>query len=299
MGLAMLTWTITVLFISWEDFLLTLALALVPSWNKSLLIGLLYSIFHEFKASSSRTIRVVRYLSIVSTFLSVYVGVLSIGCAFSWLFWILAWFGGPENVVYSSIWMLFLSIVLTPFYNFFFVMWNQLRPKFKYKYYMICVPCCCGCFCTDQWLTRCVPRRCRGHFEIRDTTWLIVGMAFVWIVCTVVLNDNECLAESALIEYAFGFRGAATLVLMFSVFINIELTYNGEVKHRNRRVHDPRNLQRNPAVSGNGNAPNAVEEQEVPPVEVDLSANQTQENTQENQPVQSNGIEEADKVTVR
>ena len=88
--LAMITWTVTVLFISLDDWLLKMALALVPSWNKSLLIGLLYSIFHEFKASSSRTIRVVRYLSIVTTFLSVYVGVLSIGCAFSWLFWVLA-----------------------------------------------------------------------------------------------------------------------------------------------------------------------------------------------------------------
>merc|ERR1712013_33691 len=61
----------------------------------------------------------------------------------------------------------------------------------------------------------------------RNATWLLVDMSFVWIVCTVAQNDNECLVEASLIEYAFGFRGAATLVLLLSVLINIELTYGG------------------------------------------------------------------------
>ena len=61
-------------------------------------------------------------------------------------------------------------------------------------------------------------------------------MSFVWFVCTVFENDNECLADASLIEYAYGFRGAAILVLLFSVFINIELTYTGEVKGRYNNI---------------------------------------------------------------
>merc|ERR1712154_252081 len=39
-------------------------------------------------------------------------------------------------------------------------------------------------------------------------------------------------ATSSLLEYAFGFRGAAILVLFFSVLINIELTYSGQIRNR-------------------------------------------------------------------
>merc|ERR550539_127427 len=126
--------------------------------------------------------------------------------------------------------MILLSIVLTPFYNFFFVLWDQLRPQFVFKYYMICVPCCCGCGCHDHWMKACVPKCCIDDPRNKISTWLIVGMSFVWIVCTVFLNNNECLAEASLIEYAFGFSGAAILVLLFSVLINIELTYGGPLR---------------------------------------------------------------------
>lgn len=142
------------------------------------------------------------------------------------------WFGGAEAVIELTIYMILLSIVLTPFYNFYFVLWDQLRPNFQFKYYMICVPCCCGCGCHDHWLKCCVPKCCIANPKNKISTWLIIGMSFVWIVCTVFFNNNECLAEASLIEYAFGFRGAAILVLLFSVLINIELTYSGPVKNR-------------------------------------------------------------------
>jgi len=214
-------------------------------------------------------------------------------------------------VVYTSIWMMFLSVVLTPFYNFFFVLWNQLRPVFKFNYYMVCVPCCCGCFCTDNWLRWCVPKKCRGDFGFRNSTWLIVGMSFVWIVCTVVLNDNECLAESAIIEYAFGFRGAATLVLLFAVLINIELTYNGEVKGRNsarnQRRNDPQSLRRNPNVNpnntrnntGNNTGNSDVNEQQES-IEMDLQVNGPGKGSVD-ESVQGNHTEsvKSEKTTVR
>ena len=119
---------------------------------------------------------------------------------------------------------------------FFFALYDQLKPRSDImdKYYMVCVPCCCGCFCTDNWLKCLVPKCCINRKDVKLATWIIIGMSFVWIVCTVVENNNECLAEASLIEYAFGFRGASILVLLFSVFINIELTYSGEVKHRER-----------------------------------------------------------------
>ena len=104
-----------------------------------------------------------------------------------------------------------------------------------------------------------------------------------------VLNDNECLADSAVWEYAFGFRGAATLVLLFAVLINIELTYNGEVKDRNRRQNDPQSLQRNPGASGNG-------DDNPQPIEVDLNVqNKATDRTQGNH----TGIDESDETTVR
>merc|ERR1712154_346040 len=119
-------------------------------------------------AAVSRTLRVKRWISIVTIFLSVYVGVLTIGCGISWLMWIFSWFGGATSVFYSTIWMCFLSVVLTPFYNFFFVLWAQLRPNFNFKYYMICVPCCCGCFCHNEWLRICVPRCCVDREEVKN-----------------------------------------------------------------------------------------------------------------------------------
>eukprot|EP00486_Rosalina_sp_Unknown_P007417 CAMPEP_0201575772 /NCGR_PEP_ID=MMETSP0190_2-20130828/21186_1 /ASSEMBLY_ACC=CAM_ASM_000263 /TAXON_ID=37353 /ORGANISM="Rosalina sp." /LENGTH=132 /DNA_ID=CAMNT_0048005817 /DNA_START=297 /DNA_END=696 /DNA_ORIENTATION=- len=80
-------------------------------------------------------------------------------------------------------------------------------------------------------------------------------MAYYWdVICvvrrTVFANDNECLAEASLIEYAYGFRGAAILVLLFSVLINIELTYAGEVKYRHNNVANNNN---NPSVQNNNN----------------------------------------------
>ena len=91
--LSMLTWTLTVLFWDVDNWLYKLALALIPSWNKSLCIGLLYSIFFEFNPAVSRVQRVVRWLQIVTIFLSVYVAVLTILCSISWLMWILSvWF---------------------------------------------------------------------------------------------------------------------------------------------------------------------------------------------------------------
>eukprot|EP01084_Bolivina_argentea_P080908 146522_1 len=230
--LSMLTWTITILFAEIDGWLFKLALAFVPAWNKTLCIGIIYSIFYEFSPSVSRVQRVVRWISIITIFLSVYVAVLTMCCGISWLMWIFSFFGGIQAVAIVTVYMIILSIVLTPFYNFFFVLWDQLRPNFNFKCYMICVPCCCGCFCHDEWLKGCVPKCCYNRPDIKISTWLIIGMSFVWIVCTIFLNNNECLAEASIIEYAFGFRGAAILVLVFSVLINIELTYSGPVKNR-------------------------------------------------------------------
>ena len=70
--LSMLTWTVTILFAEIDVWLFKMALALVPSWNKSLCIGIIYSIFYEFNPAVSRNQRVVRWLSIVTIFLSIY-----------------------------------------------------------------------------------------------------------------------------------------------------------------------------------------------------------------------------------
>eukprot|EP01083_Nonionella_stella_P066364 174708_1 len=231
--LSMMTWTITVLFAQIDVWFFKLALAFIPAWNKSLCIGIIYSIFYEFNPAVSRTQRVVRWISIITIFLSVYVAILSLFCGIAWLMWFFSWMAGAQYVVSSTVIMLCLSCVLTPIYNLFFILWDQLRPNFVFKYYMICVPCCCGCFCHDNWCRCCVPNCCLGRDHVKITTWLIVGMYFVWNICTVVFNNNECLAQASLMEYAFGFRGAAILVVLFSVLINVELTYAGPVKNRN------------------------------------------------------------------
>lgn len=88
--LSMLTWTLTVLLWDIDSWLIKLALALIPSWNKSLCIGILYSIFYEFNPGVSRTQRVIRWLAIITIFLSVYTSVLTILCSISWLMWILS-----------------------------------------------------------------------------------------------------------------------------------------------------------------------------------------------------------------
>mmetsp|Transcript_54518 Transcript_54518/g.87147 ORF Transcript_54518/g.87147 Transcript_54518/m.87147 type:complete len:401 (+) Transcript_54518:23-1225(+) len=227
--LSMLAWTLTILVARFDNWFDKAMLAVVPSWNKSLCIGLIYCIFYEFSPAISRTRRVVRWIAIVAIFLLLYVVAISLAVLF--LIAILLIYGG---VIVLALEMLFMSVILTPFYNFFFVLWDQLHPAFSFNFYMICVPCCCGCFCRDDWLRVCVPQCCIGQPRVKRATWLIVGMSFVWFTCTVFENYNECLAEAMLVEYAYGFRGAATLVLLLSVLINIELTYSGPVKNRHR-----------------------------------------------------------------
>lgn len=85
--LSMASWTLTILAAEIEGWLFKFALAFIPAWNKSLCVGVVYSIFNEFKPSVSRTQRVVRWISIITIFLSVYVGLLTIACGISWLGW--------------------------------------------------------------------------------------------------------------------------------------------------------------------------------------------------------------------
>merc|ERR1712176_1183518 len=117
--LSMITWTLSILTAQISGWLFKLALALIPAWNKSLCVGVVYSIFYEFNPAISRTQRVVRWISIVTIFLSVYVAILTIACGISWLTWTFSWFGGAEAVIEVTIYMILLSIVLTPFYNFY------------------------------------------------------------------------------------------------------------------------------------------------------------------------------------
>eukprot|EP00485_Elphidium_margaritaceum_P009793 CAMPEP_0202695432 /NCGR_PEP_ID=MMETSP1385-20130828/9028_1 /ASSEMBLY_ACC=CAM_ASM_000861 /TAXON_ID=933848 /ORGANISM="Elphidium margaritaceum" /LENGTH=380 /DNA_ID=CAMNT_0049351455 /DNA_START=101 /DNA_END=1246 /DNA_ORIENTATION=+ len=244
--LSMLAWIVTVLIADISDWTYKVGLALIPSWNKSLLIGVVYSIFYEFKASITRTQRVVRWIAVVTIFLLAYIVVISVFVLY--IMSMLIFWGGAFIAT-----LIFLSLVLTPFYNFFFVLLEELRPGFRFKCYMVCVPCCCGCFCSDQWMRFCVPQCCLGRPYVKTCTWLIIGMSFVWIVCTVFANNNECLAEASLIEYAYGFRTASILVLLFCVLINIELTYSGSVKDRFRnrnRNNEPAPIRLEPGQAG-------------------------------------------------
>eukprot|EP01084_Bolivina_argentea_P198515 339910_1 len=55
---SMITWIGTILFIDIESWLWKLVLALVPEWNRSLVIGWIYSMFYELNPIISRNTRV-------------------------------------------------------------------------------------------------------------------------------------------------------------------------------------------------------------------------------------------------
>ena len=88
--LSMLIWTITVFYADFDVWWEQLLFAIVPPWNKSLCIGILYSIFYEFNPAVSRTQRVVRWLVIITVFLFMYVIALTFCCGWLWLWWILS-----------------------------------------------------------------------------------------------------------------------------------------------------------------------------------------------------------------